>query len=52
MTKLNYKLENGTVVNTYKEAVESGLRFETVYTEVEKEPCKMTEKRKAMRVKI
>ena len=52
MTKTTYILTNGTEVATLREAQMSGMGYTTKYTTVPKEPLKMSEKRKAMRVKI
>ena len=52
MTKTTYILTNGTEVATLREAQMSGMGYTTKYTPVPKEPLKMSDKRKAMRVKI
>ena len=52
MTRTTYILTNGTEVATLKEAQMSGMGYQAKYTTVPKEPLKMSDKRKAMRVKI
>ena len=52
MTKTTYILTNGTEVVTLREAQMSGMGYTTKYTPVPKAEPKMSEKRKAMRVKI
>ena len=52
MTRTSYVLTNGTEVTTLKEAQMSGMGYTTKYTKVPKAEPRMTEKRKAMRVKI
>ena len=52
MTKTTYILTNGTEVNTLKEAQMSGMRYQTKYTTISKEPAKLSEKRKALLKKI
>ena len=52
MTKTTYILTNGTEVATLREAQMSGMGYTTKYTPVPKAEPKMSEKRKAMRVKI
>lgn len=52
MRNLIYVLENGTAVATLKEAQVSGMRYNMKTVEVEAEPLKMSEKRRAARVKI
>ena len=52
MTKTTYILTNGTEVTTLREAQTSGMDYTTKYTTVPKAEPKMSEKRKAMRVKI
>lgn len=47
MRKLQYKLADGTVVNTYKEAQASGQRFEDFLTTI-KEPVRISKKRKEL----
>lgn len=51
MTNVTYTLSNGTVVNTYAEAKASGLNYKVTYTPVPKEPIRLTEKERAIRVK-
>ena len=52
MTKTTYILTNGTEVNTLKEAQMSGMGYKPKYTKIPNVEPRMTEKRKAMRVKI
>lgn len=52
MTRVSYVLANGTEVATLKEAQKSGMSYTTRYTTVPKEKPMLTEKSKAMRVKI
>ena len=52
MTRTSYVLTNGIEVATLKEAQMSGMGYTTKYTTVPKAEPKMTEKRKAMRLKI
>ena len=52
MTKTTYVLTNGTEVATLKEAQMSGMGYTAKYIPVPKAEPKMSEKRKAMRVKI
>lgn len=51
MTKTIYTLANGTRVSTMAEALASGMKYRVTYEPVAKEPIKLSEKRKAMRVK-
>ena len=52
MTKTIYTLANGTRVNTMAEALASGMKYRVSYEPVAKEPVQLSEKRKAMRVKV
>lgn len=52
MTKTTYILTNGTEVATLREAQLSGMGYTVKYTSLPQPEPKMTEKRKAMRVKI
>lgn len=52
MTRVSYILTNGKEVSSLKEAQMSGMGYVTKYTKVPKAEPRMTEKRKAMRVKI
>ena len=52
MTKTTYILTNGTKVATLREAQLSGMGYTTKYTKVPNAEPQMSEKRKAMRVKI
>ena len=52
MTKTTYVLTNGTEVATLKEAQISGMGYTAKYTAIPKAEPQMSEKRKAMRVKI
>ena len=52
MTKTTYILTNGKEVATLKEAQMSGMGYTACYTPIPTAEPKMTEKRKAMRVKI
>ena len=52
MRNLIYKLEDGTIVRTYKEALSSGQAFKTLMENVEKEKPILSEKRKKMLIKL
>ena len=52
MRNLFYELANGTVVKSYKEAVASGQTFKAKLENVPREKPFLTEKRKAMLVKL
>lgn len=52
MTRVSYVLANGTEVATLKEAQKSGMSYATGYIRVPKEKPMLTEKSKAMRIKI
>ena len=52
MTRTSYVLTNGTEVATLKEAQMSGMSYKINYTTMPQAEPKMSEKRKAMRVKI
>ena len=51
MRKLVYILENGTIETTEKSAKESGLKYRVALQNIP-EPVCMTEKQKAMRIKL
>ena len=50
MTRVSYILTNGKEVRSLKEAQMSGMGYKAIYTPVPKEPIKLSEKQKAMRV--
>lgn len=50
MTRVSYILTNGKEVKSFKEAQMSGMGYKAIYTPVSKEPIKLSEKQKAMRV--
>lgn len=52
MRMLKYRLTNGTVVDTFKEAQTSGQGYSAIMVEVEKAEVTLTEKQRAKRVKI
>ena len=52
MTKTTYILTNGKEVATLKEAQMSGMGYTACYTPIPKAKPKMSDKRKAMRMKI
>ena len=52
MTKTTYILTNGKEVATLKEAQMSGMGYTACYTPIPKAEPKMSDKRKAMRMKI
>ena len=52
MTRVSYILTNGKEVSSLKEAQMSGMDYRISYTTIPKAEPKMSEKRKAMRVKI
>lgn len=52
MRNLIFVLENGAIVNTLKEAQESGKHFTMKCTPVACPEIKLTEKQRAARVKI
>ena len=52
MTRATYVLTNGTEVSSLREAQMSGMGYTIKYTPVLKTEPKISEKRKAMRVKI
>ena len=51
MTKVVYILADGTQTSSYAKAQVSGQRYTVRYEPVDPEPIKMTDKRRAMRVK-
>ena len=51
MTKVVYILADGTQTTSYAKAQASGQRYTVRYEPVDPEPIKMTDKRRAMRVK-
>lgn len=51
MRKLVYILENGIIETTEKSAKESGLKYQVALQNIP-EPVCMTEKQKAMRIKL
>lgn len=51
MTKVVYILADGTKTLSYAQAQASGQRYTVRYEPVDPEPIKMTDKRRAMRVK-
>lgn len=52
MRNLVYMLENGTIVMTYEDAIASGQPFKTVMENVDRPKPILSEKRKAMRIKL
>lgn len=52
MTRVSYILANGKEVSSLKEAQMSGMGYKISYTPVPQPAPPMTEKSKAMRVKI
>lgn len=52
MTRVSYILTNGKEVLSLKEAQMSGMGYKAKYTTVPNPEPPMTEKRKAMRIKI
>lgn len=50
MRKMLYKMENGTVVNGYKEAKATGLKYKIVFEEI-KEPVALSPKQKRVAAK-
>lgn len=52
MRNLYYELADGTVVKTYKEALASGQTFKTKLETVPRQRWELSEKRKAMLVKL
>ena len=52
MRKMMYKLSNGTVVSTMREAKASGRDYEIVFEEIREKPSRLTEKQKANRKAI
>lgn len=52
MRRLLYKLSNGTVVSTMKEARTSGRDYEIVFEEIREKPSRLTEKQEANRKAI
>ena len=51
MRKLVYVLENGIIETTEKAAKESGQPYRIAFENIKEEP-KMTEKQRAMRIKL
>jgi len=47
MRTLNYKLEDGTVVKSYPEAVESGQKFKEFFVEIKEKMAKVSPIRQA-----
>jgi hypothetical protein len=52
MRRLLYKLSNGTVVNTMREAKASGRPYEVVFEEIVEKSSPLTEKQRANRKAI
>ena len=52
MRNLVYKLADGSVVRTYKEALASGQTYKVVMENVERAKSYLSPKRKAMLVKL
>ena len=52
MRKLLYKLADGTIVKTYKEALESGQTYVAVMENIDRPKTELTPKRKAMLIKL
>ena len=52
MRKMMYKLSNGTVVNTMKEAKSSGRDYEVIFEEIKEKSSPLTEKQRANRKAI
>ena len=52
MRNLLYKLADGTIVKTYKEAVESGQTYVAVMENVDRVKPELSPKRKAMLIKL
>ena len=52
MRRLLYKLSNGTIVNTMREARASGRDYEIIFEEIREKPSPLTEKQRANRKAI
>lgn len=52
MRNLIYKLADGTVVRTYKEAIASGQAYKVVMENIDRAKPYLSEKRKAMLIKL
>ena len=52
MRNLIYKLADGTIVKTYKEAVASGQTYKVVLETVDRPRYELSPKRKAMLIKL
>ena len=52
MRKLMYKLANGSIVKTYKEALASGQTYTTVMENIDRPRTELSPKRKAMLIKL
>ena len=52
MRNLTYKLADGTIVRTYKEALESGQTYKVVMESIDRPRSELSPKRKAMLVKL
>ena len=52
MRKMMYKLSNGTVVSTMREAKASGRDYEIVFEEIREKPSRLPEKQNATRKAI
>ena len=51
MRNLIYRLEDGTIVRTYKDAIESNQNFTTLMENVDRPKSELSPKRKAMLAK-
>ena len=52
MRNLTYKLADGSIVKTYKEATASGQTFSVVMENVDRPKSELSPKRKAMLIKL
>ena len=52
MRNLIYKLADGSIVKTYKEAIVSGQTFSVVMENVDRPKSELSPKRKAMLIKL
>ena len=52
MRNLIYKLADGTVVNTYNEAKESGQSYTVILKDIDRAKAILSDKRKAMLVRL
>ena len=52
MRNLTYKLADGTIVRTYKEALESGQTYKVVMETIDRPKSELSPKRKAMLIKL